>query len=371
MNTDLDPKDPISKVTTVVTSDLVTTTPISNVTTVVTSPGISSASSLSDTTVNFTPTAPLLLTASAKKDNPLSPASKKKNKNDADKKRAQKQRSFARTFTIEDVLLSSDKKTLVSVKGVKMAQIARVHLKEFCKNLGVTSYTSMNMSDMKLSIVNKYNLRGELDMMKTGAQVKKGKVKKGIKPVAVKLNGTIYRIINVFLHDSMRAHYIAAHQPKDKHDLDCRESHDSNWSTMHDMYMDKDGKYDFLDTIGIKSMHGFTKYFKDVSDCISSEYDEITMADFRQCVSFINRQYGQAKRKNETSGCHDDFWSYVGTKDWILYYHERMMLMNDTNYSNIAFAKLGLKVAKSSESLSAAVLKEQEGSTAAQSKVKK
>ena len=86
MNSDLDPKDPISKVTTVVTSDLVTTTPISNVTTVVTSPGISSASSLSGSTVNFTPTAPLLLTASAKKDNPLSPASKKKNKNDADKK---------------------------------------------------------------------------------------------------------------------------------------------------------------------------------------------------------------------------------------------------------------------------------------------
>ena len=95
----------------------------------------------------------------------------------------------------------------MSIKGVKVAQLSRVHLKEFCKNLGVTRYSSMNMSDMKLSIVNKYNLRGELDMMKTGSK-SNGKVKKGTKPTAVKLDGTIYRIISLVYHVESRFFWI-------------------------------------------------------------------------------------------------------------------------------------------------------------------
>jgi len=103
-------------------------------------------------TSNSAPPSPIA-TNSSKKSTPES----KKKKGVKDSENATRQRLFASTWDISDVLL--DEGCIVSIKGVNASLLLLTHLKEFAKNIAIRGYSSMSKADLVLTIIQKHLMK--------------------------------------------------------------------------------------------------------------------------------------------------------------------------------------------------------------------
>ncbi len=135
--------------------------------------------------------------------------------------------------------------------------------------------------------------------------------------------------------NDMRPHYLAANMPLKKDDLDSRRGHVAHWDCLYLRFlgfMESPGIVD-LDTIAIKSYRDFeSQYGYLVEDNISVKFEDLSLELFQQCVHYVNKQYYEAKNRNQVSGTHDNFSEFVGAKIWLHYYHVRMESSGTNHY---------------------------------------
>jgi len=301
-----------------------------------------------DDTTSTSTSAPLSPVATNSSNNPSTPESKKK-KRGKDSENATKQRLFASSWDISNVLLDEGQKVIVSIKGVHASLILLTHLKEFAKNLAIRGCSSMSKSDLVLAIIQKHLMKDAYVGIRNGTlgtEEKRNKPKKDARPTTLQRDGSLFRIINVIMSDEGKKHYFQAQQPYDRNALDSHHAYLEEYKALHSIYSSNDAS---LDSIAKSLYPSFNEHFGDVYDDDQAiAYDQLTVEELERGINFVNRMYREKRNKNERSGQHEDFHMYIGTHGWLLYYHERMESVGDTDFSNIAYAELDDSIAMTS-----------------------
>ena len=64
-------------------------------------------------------------------------------------------------------------------------------------------------------------------------------------------------------------------------------------------------------------------YFEQAGVCIDvpSDFDVLTSRDISDVMGYLHFHYQVLHRKNNASGCHDDFANFVGMHPYTYYYH--------------------------------------------------
>jgi len=272
--------------------------------------------------------------------NPPTPESKKK-KRVKDSENATKQRLFASSWDLSDVLLDDSQKVIVSIKGVDASLILLTHLKEFAKNLAIRGYSSMSKADLVLAISQKHLMKDAYEGIRNGtegAEEKRNKPKKDARPSTLQRDGSLFRIINVIMSDEGKKHYFQSQQPYDRNALDSHHAYLEEYKALHSIYNSEDVS---LGSVAKSLYPSFNEHFgNEYEDDQGILYDQLTVEELERGINFVNRMYHEKRNKNERSGQHEDFHMYIGTLGWLLYYHERMASVGDTDFSNIAYAEL-------------------------------
>jgi hypothetical protein len=147
---------------------------------------------------------------------------------------------------------------------------------------------------------------------------KNKKLAKSTPPQSHSKMSTYFRIINVYMCEKNRNLVMRLGQAPTMAVLDARKmQHHAVFLQLVKQYLD-DADED-ANTMAF-SDHEFWSYVG-VDSGICKNYDLLTEQDFSDAISYINFHYQASFRKNKQSGNHGDFANFVGSRNFLFYYH--------------------------------------------------
>ena len=132
-------------------------------------------------------------------------------------------------------------------------------------------------------------------------------------------------------HPELKGVYIETRNKLNRHQLDSRTHHSEEWKQIHSFYHSDNDNLD-------KILGNYTEF--NYTQDEPSVYDFLSVDDVQHAVSYINYQYGEAKRKKNVSGQNKDFADFVSGKGWLLFYHNQLLEIGDTDLMNATYAEL-------------------------------
>ena len=132
--------------------------------------------------------------------------------------------------------------------------------------------------------------------------------------------GTLFRIVATIVHPTCKEAYLKIGDRHNRGRMDSRLAHNASFVQMLATYHFKN--YECLQNLGDQSVIGLDFYYQDgVTVTEPSDFDELTVDEFRNCVNHINFKYDKAMQNNKKSGNHGDFHQYVDRNSWLWLYH--------------------------------------------------
>ncbi len=224
-------------------------------------------------------------------------------------------------FTLDNVEVEQGEVPVAKTIGGVLTKNIRVKsLHEFCRKNKITGFKQRTKLEICRAIATAKGVESvynDSDNEKEEANNdsnRKPKQKKATIPAKVKVDGTLYRVINVFFSEKHRDDVTSLGRPPKRHQLDSSKwLHHDTYEKLAETYNDDDPETNE----GIDNLQVEDDAFAG-SD--PSEYDQgLDGVDIKEIMDFLAYQYREACNKKTRSGNHGDFSRACGHKVYLYY----------------------------------------------------
>ena len=245
---------------------------------------------------------------------------------------AKEREAWARQRTMDEVVYNDEGTEVISVGGLPLSKFVGKMLIQFCRSNKLPVKSGFGSKANCVDLILGYKKSGPArTVIKKAVE---GRKNKGTRPPSAERVGTFYRAISVILHPTCRETYLKTLSQRDRKDLDSGKiGHHAEWEALFTFY--SDDTITELDSLG---SNDFFVYGAGQDE--SSLYDELSISEFRDVVIYINFHYDKARKNKTTSGNHKDFSAFISNKGWLLFYHNRLKEIGDTDLKSAAYAEL-------------------------------
>jgi hypothetical protein len=251
------------------------------------------------------------------------------------KGREEQQTKFIENTTLDDVHVDdsvnnkvgkkeTDTTHLVSIKGCCPKKLSMTCLRKFCMVHSISGYKALAKTGLCNLIVERMKTRGldsnmyPDDFQKAEKAEKIKKLSKNAKPPAVTRDGSFWRAISTYFLQSLRPHVIKLGNNPDIQKIDARKFlHEDIWVLLAEAYNDDD----HADLQTFLKNDTFYEACR-IPEDIVQDYDILSPLELSQLMSHIHHHYRGKMRIKNSSGHHDGFTTYCGTRPWLLLYHK-------------------------------------------------
>ena len=269
-------------------------------------------------------------------------SAKKKEENESASIKKEKQLKWVEQRTTEDIVLTEDKTTVLSIAGVSWNNLKAYAKKHFLNSNGIEIPNSLRNNDGYGKVVaNHMRAQQYSAAMKSGSGGKK-KSSGTKKPTFVTKDGTLYRVTEVLTAVELRAYFQSTQVPFDRANLDAVKKNTVLWETLCNSYADEE--------LYKKIVHYEVIIGHSVADSICADFDELDAEKFQEVVKYMLTMYKNARQKKNMTGRHKLFSDYVGGNVWLLYLHTKLEEIGDTIFMNCFYAELPPDALRSSTS---------------------
>lgn len=250
----------------------------------------------------------------------------------------QELKEWAKTVDLrKDVVLSSDKSTIVSIKGKPVFGTGAIQLceiQQICSDHSII-LSRQNSSIPKALLLILQFVKGEpmRDLMTKTAR--KPKSSASAHPTCVTKDGTIYRVILSLTCEAGKSSYLATGSRLTRQEIDNKLGHGFSLATNLSIYLDKE--HAELKSLGF-DCDIFHQYR--ISQDISNSYDALNIQEFKTVVNHIQTIYRETVNNNRKSGNHQNFSNYVGHYYWLMLYRHRVCTTGSPEMQQLAYAEL-------------------------------
>ena len=207
-------------------------------------------------------------------------------------------------------------------------------LRAFCRRNGIQVPNSASKKQDMIRLIIQHHknegLRAAIGSIGRDGQRRSAK---STRPLAAKQDGTLFRVIAVLTHPTMKETFLQTVSSYTRSELDSGLGHKEQWQKLTDFYMDKDCEE--LATLGTQSRYIAYGY----NDDVPSHFDPLNINDFKMVVEFIGFHYNKMRKDKNQSGQHKTFEEFV-SKGWLLFYHHRLVEIGDKDLSQAVYAEL-------------------------------
>ena len=259
-------------------------------------------------------------------------AAKTKGKETAAEKK-KKLQAFVEKQSLENIVLTHDKKDVASLAGVPWYNITVDTKKSFMKDHGVAiPHTMRNNSELGKVIAN--HLHGGDITISVASTAAKKKNDATIPTCLTQILGTMIRIINTIV--GCQAAYKAMKGTNDREDQDTHRPKIAAWEQLSQYYNSDEEALGEISPAVQHLMVGL-----DIPNDVGCDYDSLNADEMKEVINYLNAQYRSARNsKSHLSGCHQGLEAHVKGKKWLLYYDHMMKEEGNQNLGTFAFPVL-------------------------------
>ena len=245
----------------------------------------------------------------------------------------QKLHSFVEKQTLDNIVLTRDKKDVASLAGVPWHNLTVDMKKSFMRDNCVAIPHSMRTNnDLGKVVAN--HLHGSDITIAVASTAAKKKNDATIPTCITQIVGTMIRVINAIV--GCQAAYKATKGTNDREDQDTHRPKIAAWEQLSLYYNSDEEKLGEISPSVSHKMVGM-----DIPNDAGCEYDSLNADEMKEVVNYLNAQYRSARNsKSHVSGCHGGLEAHVKGKKWLLYYDYIMKEEGNENLSTFAFPVL-------------------------------
>ena len=266
-----------------------------------------------------------------------SPVQKKKDKD----RELEKARlvEWASSLSLKDVVLTKDGLD-VETLGVWRWLDLKCYVKQafLQANKIAISQAHRKNNELGKNVANELNCKGFKHKIKNSLAKKQSPT---TKPDFIRVDGTLYRMVNVIVKG--KEQYIALKESHDKDDLDSRNPKATAWQILHSHYCSEDPSLLKFSPTAAEKLIRYT-----VEESILSEYDDLSVVEFKKVLLFVQALYKEACNKKTLSGFHGDFGACIGGRVYLLYLHHCLMEAGDKALLACAYPTLDANLKRGS-----------------------
>ena len=257
------------------------------------------------------------------------------------KEKVRLQNEYICQFKQNDVLIDKEKQQVISIGSLNKRHINSTMITKFVR--GVIGYripdglrTKEEVFKILYNVVVSGNTLSYIKKRSAMASRKK------TFPNAVKRKGTLFRIINVITSEQGKISFIKTKKDYDREDIDSNKiPHYDLWNDLLTLYLDTTiYEYNEIADTHINENGYILRTINDKEND-PSDFDELTIAEFKHATEYITNSYKDTRQKKSISGQHKPFADHVqNNKIWLLYFHDILITLGDTALTNCCFAQL-------------------------------
>lgn len=250
----------------------------------------------------------------------------------------QQRMQLLRTMTTEAVVLNDAGDDVESIGGINWSKLGKEEKLVFIQaNKISTSQALRNTADLGKNIANHINAGSFQNHIKSKIKQKKADI---TKPLCITKAGTMWRLGNTLL--KYKESYIALREINDRDEQDTRQAKPVAYETLHKGYhLANDEDLNRLSPTVGDSLVGFG-----IPPDVCTDYDELPLAEFKECIGYLNACYRQARNKQTASGNHSPISRHTGGKIYLIYWDTCLREIGG-DFQMCAFPELDKKMQRS------------------------
>jgi hypothetical protein len=198
-------------------------------------------------------------------------------------------------LTLKDVVLTKEGLD-VETLGVRKWSELKCYVKQALLQANKTAIAQAHRKnkDLGKNVANKINCKGYKHKIKSSLAKKHSPT---TTPDFIKVDGTLYRMVNVIIRE--KEQYIALKESHDEDDLNSKNPKATAWQILHSHYCSEDPLLLKFSPTAAEKLIGYT-----VEETILSEYDDLSINEFKRVMLFLQALYKDACNKKTLSGFH-------------------------------------------------------------------
>ena len=254
--------------------------------------------------------------------------------------------SWAKGLTLSHVIMSPDKKNIVSIGGIATNDLYLATLTTFARRIGcVIKNTVARKKETVIKCIHNHIVTSDYrsSIHANTPLVKKSSNKK-TKPKVLTKDGSLYRLVNVLTSPKGKELFLLSKKQLSKHDLDTKSHHSKVYADLLDLYLNEDDIDELHDPEGNIEVYNVSKF----EPCL---YDRFNNGDeLKTVVDYLCAHYKEVRNNKTKSGEHKPFSAFIHGKIWLLYFHQRLVELGDTDIMSCAYVELDVDVKMTSDS---------------------
>ena len=258
--------------------------------------------------------------------------------------RIKKQSQWISNYTIYDCKLNEDKTELESIGGLPIDKITTKMLQKFCQPYQFPPIDGKRNKDSYCAILVE-SLKSEEIMEKLQKKLvsKIRSTKSSSKPIFIKHDGTLFRVINVITSEEGKRTFIKTMQDYDREDIDSNGiRHEDYYTHLHGLY--ENTTIDQISSISkfscTESDNSYINKTMDHRDHDPKNFDKLNVKQFKITVDYIVSSYRTVRGWKTRSGQHLHFANFIHGKIWLLYMHQILESLGDRDLINCCYSQL-------------------------------
>jgi len=255
-----------------------------------------------------------------------------------------KREEWAGQQKMKDVKFNNAVTEIISIGGQPLNRFIGKMFIRFCRGNCITVPNGQNKKKDCINLIINHH-KGTSFRAKVGKVSSAKRSPASTRPLAVQLDGTLFRTILAITHSDNRAVYLKTCDKLNRKELDEKNGHKDEWKAIWEMYSDADNEE--MATLG-RGEDSLIAYA--ALDDESKDFDKLTVEEFADTVKYINFHYDKTRKDKNKSGNHLSFEAFAKL-GWIVFYHHRLAESGDKDLLNAAYVELPPDVFNASSAL--------------------
>ena len=257
----------------------------------------------------------------------------------AEKKK--KLQEFVDKQTLENIVLTSDKKDVASLAGYPWKNLTVDMKKSFMKDNNIVTPQTMRTNEHLGKVVANHLNSGDITISVASTAAKK-KNADGIPACITQMLGTMIRVINTII--GCQVAYKATKGSNDREDQDTHRPKIAAWETLSQYYNSDEETLNEISPIVAHKLVGC-----DIPSDAGHNFDTLNPDEIKEVINYLNAHYRIARNAKTTkTGCHEGLAAHVRGKKWLLYYDYLLQEEPNADLGTFAFPTLPSGVVRTS-----------------------
>ncbi len=249
--------------------------------------------------------------------------------------RRNEESEWIKNVTQDSIILTKDNNSIQTIGNKQISTINCNLLTKIARKFhGVIPNNKRKKEDILNIIVNtvlsKDFTTGDIDTSKTP---KRNTNKNRTRPLTVQTDNTFYRIINTITCEEGRIHFMKTREQSTRIQLDAVDGHISLWEQLHQLFLSDED-----DINKINNASELVSYNVKIDS--ANNFDSLSSADFRLATCHLMHLYRKSRNKYTQSGSHSHYSDFIEGKGFLLYLHNSLLRIGNTNLNNCCYPAL-------------------------------